>query len=915
MRRSTFALLIGSALLAACLTPPAPASPPPAAASASPTQTAPPPSIHIDLTEQCSGYGVNDELRYTIRFTDYEGPDVTLIDRTLEGSQELQRITMDSGPAFKNAVTFLTDGHNGWVAIEVMSDSGGCASRKSELSFLTQKPPGGSDRVDFAGYEVHAIELRLDEVDIESPGSDPNGDGLWTDFTLRGELVFYGSWPAMPTITPTRTPAPYATPTPTPTRDLAQESPTAPPSATPTAGPPFPGADYWLLRLPGMQFVYLDPMRDGGYLLTARAEPHRSDLTALFHLNARGEIMWQKQFSGYNTSGAFEVVDGGLVLVNTWGLTKFDADGGSEWYEPISYAEGSPVQSYYGVLQSTQTGSSGRTIVLSGPTSLLAQDGSLVEQRALFGSTPDGVQTRWQTSDASWSAGPIDYKGFFLQRLSASGASWLRRFDLTYTGSDVHSEGVSIIGTRDGGALFVALVPYLRGGLARYVAVWAVRLNSQGDILWQSALDGGEEGDALIMQTTDGGFVIATSSGYMVDEIRPLRLLRLNAYGAVLWDRFYRPDAGRVVPEAIIEGSDGSLVIAARALQGWSNDEVGDLLLLKTDRNGSVSGCPWLEQSPFDPPIRTSAATELENLPAASLESADIVTEKAISSTDEYDDADFTFGAICAFPAPPPPPTTTPLPTPAPAAAEPGHLYPFGTSNAHLLGASRDGEWLQPGEAARQAAAPIDFHLYGFGGFQGEITGLLREVGSMGTCLGIPGIEFTSPPPAGPDLIAVSGPWSPQPRTVLEIVPSAVYETVLTDYLREAGIRNPVAQIDSIYRFDIEGDGFQEVLISASRFTADDDTPGAVAGDYSVVLLRALVDGEVATLPLISETYPTANPSSDPVPHRIAGILDLNGDGAFDLVTIGEYDFGKEYRTFDLTQPAFGPVTRQSCMP
>jgi len=775
------------------------------------------------------------------------------------------------------------------------------------------KAPGGSDRVDFAGYEVSAIELRLDEVLIESPGSDPNEDGVWTDFTIRGELIFYGNWPMLPTRTPTRSPTLPVTATPVPTRDQARESPTALPTNTPTAGPPFPGADQWLLRLPGMQLVYLDPTSDGGYVLTARVDSHRSDLTALFRLNARGEVLWQRQFSGYDTIGAFDVADGGLVLFSSWGLVKFADNGEFEWYEPLDYAEGSPANSYYGQLLSTQSGSSGQTIAISSTINLLAKDGSLLEQQALLGKTPDEVHTRWLTTDANWSAGPIDYEGFFVQRLSANGASWLRRFDLTYTGSDVNPAGMSIIGTRDGGALFVALVPYLRGDLAYSVPIWAVRLNSQGDILWQAAIDGAMEFNPQILQTTDGGFVIATSSGYMVDEILPLRLIRLNASGAVLWDRFYRPDHGHVVPEAITEGGDGSLVIAARALEGWQEGEIGDLLLLKTDRNGRVMGCPWLEDSPFDPPKRTSAITELENLPSASLATTDIISEKTSSGADEYEDAAYTFGVICAQP-PLPAPTTNPLPTPITKATEPGRLYPFGTSNARLLGASRDGEWLQPDDAARRVAAPMAFRLYGFGGYQGELTGSLRDDGRMASCPDVPWIDFTTPPPE-PDLIAFSGPWSPQPRAVLEIVPSATYKTVVADYLREAGIRNPEVEIGSIYRFDFEGDGFEEVLIAASHFEDDPNTPGAASGDYSILILRALVDGQVTSVPLVDLHYPSAKPDINPIRFRIGGILDLNGDGVFDVIAVGENAFSTHYWTFDLNQLELGPVSQTSRTP
>jgi hypothetical protein len=913
IRRSIRLLLVVPALLAACGSR-RPTDLSPAASTLSPTSTQFSSSLHLPLVKECAGIGVHSEVRYIIRFTDYPGPDITILDQTLGPSREPRTFTLEPGPTLDQAIAFLTDGHDGRVMTQVETANGGCSSLVSEAAFLALVTGLNDKPIDFAGYVVDTIDVRLFEVSLESPGRDPNGDGNWTEEVIRAELSIYGDFPFSPTIMPAHTQTARGdTPTVSPSSTRPAPVTELPSEPSPTPGPPFPGADQWLLRLPGMQFVSLEPLRDGGYLLLARAEPHRSDLTALFRLNARGEIIWQKQFPGYNTSGAFEAADGGLVLFNTGGLTRLDSDGVFEWYEPLDYAGDSAVQAAYGQFQSSQGGSN-QTIALGSSISILASDGSLVEQQVLSGKLPDEVRTRWLTPDASWSAGPIDYRGFFVQRLSAGGASWLRRFDLTYTGSDVHPQGMSIIGTRDGGALFAALVPYLRGDLARYISIWTVRLNSRGDVIWQKAIDGAEEFDLQVLQTADGGFVIATSSGYMVDEIRPLRILRLNAYGGVLWDRFYRPGLGRVVPEAVREGSDGNLVIAARALEGWQEGEIGDLLLLKIDRDGRVMSCPWLEAPPFDPPIRTSAPSELENLPGASLATAGLITEKTSSGADEYEDAAYAFDAICAFPPPTPSPTPTPLPTPSPAAPEPGRLYPFGVSSAVLLGASRDGKWLQPDDAAARLTAPMRFGLYGSAGYQGELTGTFRIDGLMASCPGHPWIDFTSPPPA-PDLIAVSGPWEVQPRPVREIVVSDTYITVVEDFLRQLGMPETPIEIEHIYRFDIEGDGFEEVLISASHLEGNSITHGAAAGDYSMLILRTLVDGQVASLPLVEQHYPSTRPGTDPVRFRIGGILDLNGDGALDLVAVAEDGISTQYWTFDLTQPAFGPVVQTSCKP
>ena len=323
--------------------------------------------------------------------------------------------------------------------------------------------------------------------------------------------------------------------------------------------------------------------------------------------------------------------------------------------------------------------------------------------------------------------------------------------------------------------------------------------------------------------------------------------------------------------------------------------------------------CPWMEQPPFDPPILRSPETVLDQVPNVQFYIPELSFKQLENPFIESQASSYALEAICAFPPLPAPPTLTPLPTPSPAAVEPGRLYPFG-SNALLLGASRDGEWLQPDEAARGVTASIPFHLYGFEGYKGEFTGSLRNDGLMATCPGQPWIDFTTPP-SSPDLIALSGRWDAQPRRVWEIAVSDTYITVVEDFLRQAGMPATPVEIDSIYRFDIEGDGFEEVLIAASYFADGPIPPGATPGDYSILILRALVDGQVTSVPLIDQHYPSARPGINPAQFRIGGILDLNGDGAFDMVAYGNYAFGTQYWTFDLTRPALGPVAQTNCMP
>ena len=917
MRRSIFALLFIFFLLAASasacsstdLLPAASTLPPILIASHTPT--AMPPSIHVGLREQCGSRGVNNDVHYAIRFTSYEGPDIMLVDRTFEHNQETQRILLESGPVFEHAVTFLTDGHNGWVEIKVQTETGGCESRQSELGFFLKNLPEDRDRVDFAGYDVHTIELRLDEVLIESPGSDPSDDGIWTDVAIHGELILYGNLPTIPTHTPTRTPTMA---TPEPTIDPDSFTPTASPAPTPTAGPPFPGADQWVLRLHGMRPIHLTGTSDGGHLLLASANSPNSYGKVLMRLDAKGRILWQNDLGQVDIFGVVPVADGGAVGLTYDGLVKFSPEGEFEWQGVITNQDGVGLHPAFRTPNSILAGSGGKRVVLDFSNTVLAADGSFVERTTLDSAdTPDGFRDMTLTLDARWYAGVIEYKGFWVKR-SGPTNSWVRRFDFTHFGSDVHSEGVQILPTSDGGALFVGLAPYLRGDLARSITIWAARLDRYGNLLWHTAIDGGVDRAPVVIQTADGGFLIATSSGYMIDEMWPLRMLRLDAAGNVFWDRFYRPTEGSLIPHTIVEGGDRSITVAAHAVQGWSDDSPGDLVLIKTDRYGRVVDCPCMEQPPFDPPILRSPETVLDQVPNVQFYIPELSFKQLENPYIESQASSYALEPICAFPPLPAPPTPTPLPTPIPTAAEPGRLYPFGTSNGVLLGASRDGEWLQPYDAARGVTTPMPFHLYGLGGYRGEYIGSQRDDGLMTSCPGSPWIDFTTPPPS-PDLIALSGTWDVQPRRAWEIVVSDTYITVVEDFLRQAGMPGTPVKIDKIYRFDIEGDGFEEVLIAASHFENGLRSLSAAAGDYSILILRALVDGQVTSVPLIDQHYPSARPGIHPAHFRIGGILDLNGDGAYDLIAIGEDAFSTHYWTFDLTQPALGPVAQMSCRP
>jgi hypothetical protein len=121
--------------------------------------------------------------------------------------------------------------------------------------------------------------------------------------------------------------------------------------------------------------------------------------------------------------------------------------------------------------------------------------------------------------------------------------------------------------------------------------------------------------------------------------------------------------------------------------------------------------------------------------------------------------------------------------------------------------------------------------------------------------------------------------------------------------LKTKGIEQPKVKIDNILRVDLDGDGEEEVLISATNyFSKDGHVPiRSPAASYSVVLLRRMVAGKVETQLVEGEFYPKAYPTptdndasfNAPNAYKVIGCFDLDGDGKLEIVVHSQYYEGE----------------------
>ena len=129
----------------------------------------------------------------------------------------------------------------------------------------------------------------------------------------------------------------------------------------------------------------------------------------------------------------------------------------------------------------------------------------------------------------------------------------------------------------------------------------------------------------------------------------------------------------------------------------------------------------------------------------------------------------------------------------------------------------------------------------------------------------------------------------------------SVYVEAVGDFLKAGEIADPKVRITRILRVDLEGDGEEEVLISATNYFSEDKSDHSAApfpeapiesprrGSYFVVILRRIVAGKVQTQLVAGEVYQKPDESVAPNVSQVTAVLDLNGDGKLEVVVHSFY--------------------------
>jgi hypothetical protein len=211
-----------------------------------------------------------------------------------------------------------------------------------------------------------------------------------------------------------------------------------------------------------------------------------------------------------------------------------------------------------------------------------ANASSAMFSRTYGGAGSDLANCVIETSDGGYAL--AGYTGSF----GAGGADfWLVKTDAngnvewnqTYGGTQ-DDQAFAVVETQDGGYSLAGITEsFGPAGI-----VWLVKTDKNGVMLWNRTYDESREIEfGSLIETSDGGFVLAGNPWGMNPKVFDLWLLKTDADGNVIWQKNYG-ESVMDFAESVVETSDGGYAIGGTTDAGGG----GDFWLVKADVDGNV---------------------------------------------------------------------------------------------------------------------------------------------------------------------------------------------------------------------------------------------------------------------------------------------------------------------------------------
>lgn len=219
-----------------------------------------------------------------------------------------------------------------------------------------------------------------------------------------------------------------------------------------------------------------------------------------------------------------------------------------------------------------------------------------------------------------------------------------------------------------------------------------------------------------------------------------------------------------------------------------------------------------------------------------------------------------------------------------------------------LLGGSKSGNWVSARDVAAQLKGGEKYKLFGSkDGKSNEVTGgaPINEV----PCEDFYDIQLDEKARNNGGIAFGSElSWNPVTRPIAELATdSAVYKPIITEVLASRGLPKSTPKATKVLQTDLDGDGMNEVVISATSFKKGVTAMGDI-GDYSFILLRKVTNGKAENFVLSGDFVKKTENAGAPAEYEISGISDLNGDGKMEIIVFAHYYEGSWVEVYELNK-------------
>jgi uncharacterized delta-60 repeat protein len=363
---------------------------------------------------------------------------------------------------------------------------------------------------------------------------------------------------------------------------------------------------------------------DGGFIIAGTTNSFGAGSMDIWilKLDSNGDPVWQKTFGGAGNDEAYSIqqtADGGYVVAgrtesfgagkgDIW-ILKLDSNGDTVWQKTY----GGTKEDYVFSIQQTADGGyvmAGRTEsfgVVNFDVWVLKLDsnGNALWQKTYGGSGWDIAYSIQETADGGYvvagfteSVGAGKYDIWVLKLDNNGNAIWQK----TYGGSG-NDYAITVQQTADGGYVVAG---HIESFNAVGYDVWVLKLDDNGNVIWQKRYGGsGNDYSLSMQQTADGGYVMAgwtDSFGTGGDDVW---VLKLDDNGNVIWQKRYG-GSGNDGAYSVQQTADGGYVMA-----GWTYSfgaGLSDMWILKLDSNGSINDCSAIGMNTTNATITNTSA-------------------------------------------------------------------------------------------------------------------------------------------------------------------------------------------------------------------------------------------------------------------------------------------------------------------